>query len=919
MRTEDGYIIHRCLNGDSNAFGFLVDKYKAGVYAFAYERLHNFHDAEDIAQEVFLKAYKSLRTLRRWDSFASWLYRITLNLCRNWIRAQSSRPDHEFTEDQDPEVLEAHSRNTYRQELAYESVGEALDSLPEMYSQALTLHYFGGMTSMEIAKFTGVSPSAIRMRLRKARSLLKEEILAMMSTEYEQQRLQASFTFRILEAVKRIKIHPTPRTAGLPWGLSLATGIIFTFLTLTPQPSIVNRVAISTGSPLPVEKRVLKTGEIPVDVLEASEIPILASKPGSDLPDPQTSMLAAVNSEDDISTNEAASEKQVITDPETGVEYTKIMTLTGKSDVIKGDLWWLSLSPNGGFLLWDKTVIPLDGGETFDLVDMPAYDGVWSPDGRKAVFRTRKAIWVIPVSPETGRSTGVAEKVLDGEHWYARCCWLPDSERIVIEKRDEETPGNICILSVIDGTMTQVTNDPSREWRPICSPDGKTIAYVRGYQLQVIPAEGGTHRRLINEGRPVPISWSPDSEWLVHVNNHNQFWKGLEFYHLGDGRRSNMISRAGIFLSWSSDGEKMLFYRSSYDRKESLKVVSASNGQPFELGGRMADLVPYEQYWSPDSSMIVTWAEGEDAESRFWVFPIAGGEPFPLRIDALVDGKPKPLRLSPDCKNLAFVVQQDDGTQDLYVAPISLKDGRTTGPAVKVFSGWYRKYSDALVFSWSPDGKKIAIGHEWDIWLVPVEGEEPVQITSRVSSGHRVLPRWSPDGEMISYIAYHSEEEQFLRVVPASGNEDMAILDIPGSRQRLYSYQWSPDSKDIVSFSEGVVTAISIADGKFRQLIDLRELSIDYAQEFSWSPDMKKLTFWGYRSEENCSHIFIGPAGGGKFTELAADDHSEKLYPYWSPDGKWISYGSRGYAKTRPGGDIWEADVSDFLSSQERE
>jgi hypothetical protein len=58
VRTEDGYIIYRCLNGDQTAFGFLVDKYKAGVYASAYERLHNFHDAEDIAQEAFFKAYR---------------------------------------------------------------------------------------------------------------------------------------------------------------------------------------------------------------------------------------------------------------------------------------------------------------------------------------------------------------------------------------------------------------------------------------------------------------------------------------------------------------------------------------------------------------------------------------------------------------------------------------------------------------------------------------------------------------------------------------------------------------------------------------------------------------------------------------------------------------------------------------------
>ena len=60
MRTEDGYLIHKCLNGEKEAFGFLVDKYKTSVYAFAYSLLWNFHDAEDITQEVFLKAFRKL-------------------------------------------------------------------------------------------------------------------------------------------------------------------------------------------------------------------------------------------------------------------------------------------------------------------------------------------------------------------------------------------------------------------------------------------------------------------------------------------------------------------------------------------------------------------------------------------------------------------------------------------------------------------------------------------------------------------------------------------------------------------------------------------------------------------------------------------------------------------------------------------
>ena len=72
MRTEDGYIIQKCLNGDVAAFGLLVDKYKGSVYALAYTKLGNFHDAQDITQEVFLKAYQKLRTLKQWDKFLSW-------------------------------------------------------------------------------------------------------------------------------------------------------------------------------------------------------------------------------------------------------------------------------------------------------------------------------------------------------------------------------------------------------------------------------------------------------------------------------------------------------------------------------------------------------------------------------------------------------------------------------------------------------------------------------------------------------------------------------------------------------------------------------------------------------------------------------------------------------------------------------
>ena len=126
MRTDDGSIIHECLNGEPGAFGLLVDKYKAGIYAYVYTRLLHFQDAQDVTQEVVLQAYRDLRTLRRWESFVFWLYRIAHNCCAKCLQIRSRRPDQDVIEDQDPEVIDAPSLNSYRDNQVDGSLQEAI-------------------------------------------------------------------------------------------------------------------------------------------------------------------------------------------------------------------------------------------------------------------------------------------------------------------------------------------------------------------------------------------------------------------------------------------------------------------------------------------------------------------------------------------------------------------------------------------------------------------------------------------------------------------------------------------------------------------------------------------------------------------------------------------------------------------------
>ena len=280
MRTNDGYIIHKCLNGKPEAFGFLVDKYRESVFAFAYSELRNFHDAEDVTQEVFIKAYRKLKTLRQYDSFHAWLYSITSHLCKDLIRSRQNRPDCEFIEDQPSEALIHPSIDSYREDMAVRMINEALDSLPQMYSQTLTLYYLGGMSIKEIAIFLGTSINAIKHRLSRARARLKGEVLGMMSETFDQQRLKAGFTFRIVEAVKHIRIQPVQPVKSVPWILSLAAGVIFGVLSLSPGMKLLDLMPAPMSSSLVGETKVLEVGEIPVDVMKISEMTVISSDIG---------------------------------------------------------------------------------------------------------------------------------------------------------------------------------------------------------------------------------------------------------------------------------------------------------------------------------------------------------------------------------------------------------------------------------------------------------------------------------------------------------------------------------------------------------------------------------------------------------------------------------------------------------------
>ncbi len=328
---------------------------------------------------MFINAYRKLGTLKRWDNFIGWLYRITINQCKMLIRSQSRRPDHEFIEDQSQGVVECFTKNLYREDEMYEAVQEALNSLPEIFRQVVVLRYFGGMTVEEMSRFLGVSSNTIDRRLKEARDKLKGEMTTMISTAYEQHGLHVSFTFRILEILKRVRINPILRTGGLPLGLGLAGGILLVIFISGPFVKFPNFVSPPATSVLPSDMKMLQAEKISLYTLTNSDLrEISSSQKGkinefTENPKPQEQLMVASGEEG----TQSKSGTGIIRGQVTDTDYPEMHILKGATIAVKnemllaaeGGIKTVKADENGNYI-FDN----LPPGEYFVITSKPGYE-----------------------------------------------------------------------------------------------------------------------------------------------------------------------------------------------------------------------------------------------------------------------------------------------------------------------------------------------------------------------------------------------------------------------------------------------------------------------------------------------------------------------------------------------------------------
>jgi RNA polymerase sigma-70 factor (ECF subfamily) len=174
----DIYYISQVLEGKVNTFSYLVDRHKDKAFNLAFRICGNREEAEEIAQDAFLKAYRSLKYFKMKSSFATWLYRIVYNTAISLVRSRKKGllSIEEFPADAVDFLgfnkTEDEAADDYRNSL----VNFALQKISEEERGLITLYYFNDLNTEEISKITGINKSNIKVRLFRARQKMAEII-----------------------------------------------------------------------------------------------------------------------------------------------------------------------------------------------------------------------------------------------------------------------------------------------------------------------------------------------------------------------------------------------------------------------------------------------------------------------------------------------------------------------------------------------------------------------------------------------------------------------------------------------------------------------------------------------------------------------------------------------------------------------
>ena len=179
---DDHKLVKRAQSGDMEAYDDLVRRYQERIYATIYHMTSNHEDANDLAQETFIKAYQALKSFKGDSSFFTWVYRIAVNKTINFLKQRKNKThmslnDLDFHAEHDPDLVALVSEKTPRREVGLaelqEKLNAALQKLSDVHRLVVTLHDVQGLSHEEISKIMDCNTGTVRSRLFYARQQLQ--------------------------------------------------------------------------------------------------------------------------------------------------------------------------------------------------------------------------------------------------------------------------------------------------------------------------------------------------------------------------------------------------------------------------------------------------------------------------------------------------------------------------------------------------------------------------------------------------------------------------------------------------------------------------------------------------------------------------------------------------------------------------
>ena len=176
---SDEEIINRILKGDQSVFALLVERYQNYVFTLILRFTDNREDAEELAQDVFVKAYRSLADFRGESKFSTWLFTIARTTCLSFLRKKKLDTlslDNERTGLQVEARESAFHANQVEQKSRHAMLHQAISMLSPDDAQVLNLFYKGDQTLEEIGKIMRIEPNTVKVKLHRARQRLKDKL-----------------------------------------------------------------------------------------------------------------------------------------------------------------------------------------------------------------------------------------------------------------------------------------------------------------------------------------------------------------------------------------------------------------------------------------------------------------------------------------------------------------------------------------------------------------------------------------------------------------------------------------------------------------------------------------------------------------------------------------------------------------------